>query len=254
MITPASIRPFLFAALAAVFGSSAFAGEGSMNHAGGLGDDGARANVPVVNCASETDQRTAKPTLQLPPQKATAPASVAPKLAYYTGGFGGVLAPRGWQCDVWFNAGGMTVYVRPHRKDARAPFVQIITAENDANFSQKEIVATVVAHLFPAHAAYVKEVVAQEHENSGDGTYDIAIGPYPADKITRRTATLVEFVTPPNKDGMGTEYGIGKNAVPVFGAAFLASDDSYAQIALVRLPDELKSLAPAILKSAEPAH
>jgi hypothetical protein len=252
MIMLTNARKFLLAALAAASGSSAFAGvsDDLTNHLGAVGNPEERANVPVVNCA--TDGKPAKAASQNHQQVATAPARVAPKLAYYTGELGGVLAPRGWRCDSWFNSAGITIYVEPRGNAANGPFVRNMMAMDDANFSQKEIVATVAARLFPAHVAYVKDVVAQEHENDGGGTYDIPIGPHPADRITRRTATVVEFITPPNKYGMGTEFGIEKSASPVFGAAFLASDNSSVKFVCVRLPDELKSLAQTIVRSAEP--
>ncbi len=252
-------RTWLFAALTLAACSPAIA-DGRINQISAAPNPAVRAHVPVVKCTNYVDGTLSEDERQTSyPSERKAPSPAAKRLAYYTTGFVGVLAPRGWSCVTFENAGGFEFWVtpEPYKTTMRqplgtGPFVRIFAANGDSNFSQHLAIATVAARFFPQHAAYVKEVIAENERNGGDHSFTIPIGPLSTDRITRRSATVVEFVTQPNQDGTGTEFGIAKNASPVFGAAFLPSDESGVRVVAVRLPDDLKALVPTIVASANP--
>jgi len=255
-------RKWLFASLALVAGSLAVAVlfDDRTNQFSTARDPAGIARVPVVNCTNYEQGALSEDARQTSlPREQDAPVPAASRLAYYTTGYIGVLAPRGWSCVTFLNAGGFELWVMPEPYKATmqqplgtGPFVRIFAAEGDSNFSQHLAIATVAARFFPKHIAYVKGVIAENMQNGGDGSFTIPIGPLPADRITRRSATVVEFVTQPNQDGTGTEFGITKNASRVFGAAFLPSDESSVEVVAVRVPDDLNALVPTIVASANP--
>jgi hypothetical protein len=252
-------RTWLFAALTLAACSPAIA-DGCINQIGAAPDPARRAHVPVVKCVNYVDGNLSEDERQTShPSEREAPLPAASRLAYYTTGYVGVLAPRGWSCVTFENPGGFEFWVTPEPYETTmrqplgtGPFVRIFAAVGDSNFSQHLAIATIAARFFPQHAAYVKEVIAENESNGGDHSFTIPIGPLPADRVTRRSATVVEFVTQPNQDGTGTEFGIAKNAFPVFGAAFLPLDESGVRVVAVRLPDGLKKLATTIVASANP--
>jgi hypothetical protein len=43
-------------------------------------------------------------------------------------------------------------------------------------------------------------------------------GPYPADRLTYKGEALVEYRTPPRRDGLGTRSWLEKNESPIDGA------------------------------------
>jgi hypothetical protein len=214
-------------------------------------------DVPVANCTTDANVRFAD-TAPDKHDRIRAPASVATKLAYYRSEFLSILAPRGWHCVTYWNSSGISLAVTPQTSsspnETDSPFVQIYYAMGDSNFSQHDVIARVAARFFPSHRAYVKSVIAENHENSGDTSYDIPFGPAPAMRITYRSASLVEYVLaagPAGDDDWLFAGGtMSKSSFPVYGAAFLAPDDSYAEVVIVRLPNELKVLAPSIIASA----
>ena len=62
----------------------------------------------------------------------------------------------------------------------------------------------------------------------------------------------VEFVTPGDRDGLGTDGRIAKNDQPISGVAILLTDGDTDLVKLeARLPAELRALAPAIITSIE---
>ena len=77
-------------------------------------------------------------------------------------------------------------------------------------------------------------------------------GPYPADKLTYKNKDTVEYTTPPNTEGMGTESDFVANAYPVKGVVILYPDEylSAAQLS-VRLPPEMSDLIPVIIRRVE---
>ena len=78
-------------------------------------------------------------------------------------------------------------------------------------------------------------------------------GPYPSDKLTYKTPTLVEFATPAGKDGLGTADRLAKGPLPVVGLAKLVgpADGPDLYLLSVRLPAAEADLAAAIVGAAE---
>ena len=76
--------------------------------------------------------------------------------------------------------------------------------------------------------------------------------PYPNDTLTRRSNTEVEFVTAPNREGLGTYSGIARNDQAISGVAILLPEDDMNLLLLaVRLPPENQALASIIVRVVE---
>ena len=184
---------------------------------------GAAVSVPFVGCASDG---------QVGPQEAPTSSSMsvpiglkaARQLAYYSAGQGvGVLAPRGWYCFGTNGSGGDALFVSPqpidtanlfsaNRGGLSGPAIEISHRFGDTfgRFS----VAEVIARVFPDYRAFVTGVT--------EG-FDLPItfGPYPKDILTYKGKTLVEYTTPAQTEGLGTQSWLRENASPISGAAIL---------------------------------
>jgi hypothetical protein len=70
--------------------------------------------------------------------------------------------------------------------------------------------------------------------------------------LNRRSDTVVEFITPGNEVGQGTSGRIVKSADPILGAAVLLPNENMNLIQVqVRLPADLRELAPTIVATVE---
>lgn len=125
-----------------------------------------------------------------------------------------MLAPRGWHCHGYEQAGTATLVVSPESLSAH--FVK----------PKKKVVQGIVDGL-------------------GLDKRHYALDPYPDDILTCRSDGDVEFETPANKDGMGTMFGLVKNADPIRGMAELweTMDDNKNKSArvvllVVRMPPQ----------------
>lgn len=107
--------------------------------------------------------------------------------------------------------------------------------------------APVIARAFPAHwdiaRGWAKEM-----------SVPLQFGPYPNDKLNYMSEDLVEFETPAQTEGLGTELGLTKGDLPIHGVAML-TPTPYEPLNLlllsVRLPKELSDLAPIIIQQVE---
>jgi hypothetical protein len=85
----------------------------------------------------------------------------------------------------------------------------------------------------------------------------IPTGPYPRDTLKQKSNTVVEFTTPAQTEGLGNHASwIGKNDLPITGAAILANNSCNScgpdvVIVSVRLPPDLQHLIPAIVGEVE---
>jgi len=104
-----------------------------------------------------------------------------------------------------------------------------------------------IARVFPAHLSFVKSVIDEGIEPASD----FPSGPYPSDKLTYLTNEMVEYQTPANADGLGTHSLLIKNGDPIRGVVILFDDALNLLHLHVRLPPELESLAPIIIRQAE---
>ena len=212
------------------------------------GGAGAEAAIPTVGCPSD-GQMGPEPA----PRRIIAPVvprALEPRLAYYRSEGLGVIGPRGWHCFGLYGSNGAILIVAPERHGAndllrnpaplRGPAIQI--SESLGSTSGRFAVARLVARLFPAHIDFARRVDAEQIEDPSPR------GPYPADRIRRRGANVVEYTTPGRREGLGTHTRLAANEDPIHGLVILSPVDDWYTIDLaVRLPAAQAALAPAII-------
>jgi hypothetical protein len=214
------------------------------------------APVPFAGCKSDGQ---AGP-VDAPSGKAQiAPVTpeAAERLAYYKAAQGfGVLAPRGWYCFGTYGSSGSTLFVSPQPlssadvfskswKGFAGPAIQVSISVGDT--SGRFAVAKTIARVFPAHRAFVTSVIAEGIEPASS----FPAGPYPQDKLTYRSKEMIEYETPAETPGLGTESYLRKNGDAISGVAMLTGPElTLVQLAM-RLPPELKDLAPIVVQQVE---
>lgn len=184
-------------------------------------------------------------------------ADATTRLAYYKSEQGlGVLAPRGWHCFGVYGSDGYALYVSPEPISASSvlsrawvgltgPAIELAGESGDT--SGRFSVARVIARVFPDHKSFVEGVIAEGIEPASSFPF----GPYPEDKLTYRNKQTVEYETPANTEGLGTNSRLKKNASPIKGVAILIGDTPDLLLLTSRLPPELSDLAPAIIQHLE---
>jgi len=106
----------------------------------------------------------------------------------------------------------------------------------------------VAARLFPAARHFVRKVIA---ENIVAATH-FHFAPYKTDTVRRLSSTVAEFVTPPNREGLGTSNRIAANDQPVAGVAIWLPDQGNDLVmTLVRLDPDLRREVRTILTQTE---
>jgi hypothetical protein len=168
----------------------------------------------------------------------------AQRLAYYKAKEGvGVLAPKGWHCFGAYGSSGATLYVSPDPinsadvlssswKGFAGPVVQISLEYGGT--SGRFAVAKTIARAFPARKEFVEGVIAEGIEPASSFPY----GPYPVDALKYRGENFVEFSTPAQAEGLGTDSRLQKNDTPISGAALLVGEEPDLLRVWVRLPSE----------------
>ena len=212
--------------------------------------------VPFVGCASDG---------QVGPRPAPAPESIsialpadaAQRLAFYKAAVGiGTLAPRGWHCFSTYGSAGSSLYVTPEPIDHKA-----LLSSNWKGFSGQAIqvsisyggksgrfeVAKTIARVFPNHLAFVQNVTAEGIEPANS----FPTGPYPTDKLVYRSKEIVEFETPPNTKGLGTDSMLRVNASMIRGVAILFGEETNLAFASLRLPPTHQNLFQPIIDQVE---
>jgi len=185
------------------------------------------------------------------------PAGVAQRLAYYKAEYSsGVLAPRGWHCFSTYGSNGASLFVSPDPIDAKTllsldwkgftgPAVQISVSSGGT--SGRFEVAKVIARVFPEYKTFAQNVIAEGIEPASDFPF----GPYPSDKLTYRAKNIVEFETPANAQGLGTDSRLQMNASPIDGVAIIAGADTDLVQLSARVPANDSDLIPAMVGQAE---
>ena len=214
------------------------------------------ATVPFVGC--EADGQVGPLSAPTGESMALAiPEGVAQKLAYYKSEQGlGVLAPRGWYCFGVYGSSGYALYVSPQRikvtdlfsatwSGFAGPAVELVGEDGDT--SGRFGVAHTIAHVFPAHKAFVEKVIKERIEPPSS----FAFGPYPKDKLFYRSKEMVEYQTPADTDGLGTSFRLRKNARPISGVAILLGETPDLLQLSVRLPANLTGLTALIIQKIE---
>jgi len=200
--------------------------------------------VPFVGCPSD-GQAGPVPAPNGIDKKVQIEAGTAKRLAYYTAsGDFGILAPRGWDCFEDYGSSGGELFVVPGRVYGGivGPVVELdATSGSGSGTSQ---VSRVVARVFPAHWSLVKGLIA-----AGDlEATDYPFGPYPKDKLIVQTDHLVQYRTPAHSEGLGTMDRLRANGDLIDGIAILDPKTLDLLMLKVRLPRELRDLAPVIIQ------
>jgi len=165
----------------------------------------------------------------------------------------GVYAPRGWQCRGWDGSNGTILVVTPHRLEPpyyplpviAGPAVMIQTS--DAGSSGRFHVAIVAAQLFALIADEYIATIRQEHVIS-DSAWQPE--PDPDDQIQYISDRLVQFTTPANRTGLGTDGMFEMSDWAVTGLIILNLErdvNSLTEVR-VRLTPALNAVAATIMQ------
>lgn len=220
-----------------------------------LAANAAEVQVPFVGCPADGQAGSLDPptgsakTLHVDGQ-------LPVPFAYYKGEQGaGVFAPAGWHCRVWYGSSGGFMIVTPNPirppyfppPGYVAPVVQLSTMLADT--SGRFEAARLCAMLFPRLTRkFVKQVELEEKlmESEREDTRK-----YPTDTLKYLSPRIVEFRTPPNTRGLGTESHIKAGNQPIQGLVVLNLDGgtpaAVSQLS-TNLGESDQALAPFILK------
>jgi hypothetical protein len=117
----------------------------------------------------------------------------------------------------------------------------------DGGTSGRFEVAKIVARVFPAYRQFAQNVIAEGVEPASDFPF----GPYPSDKLNYRGKNIVEFETPANTDGLGTNSRLQKNASSIKGVAIIGGADTNLTLLSARVSESENDLIPAMVGQAE---
>jgi hypothetical protein len=214
------------------------------------------ANVPFVGCRAD-GQAGAVPAPNGKSRNLPIATEAARQLAYYKSSEGpGVLAPRGWHCLEVYGSNGGELYVGPQPITTAILFSgtwsgfdgpMIGLADESGDTSGRFGVATTIARVFPAHKDFVEHVIEEGIESASSFPF----GPYPTDKLIYRSNEMVEYETPANTDGLGTNSRLKKNANSISGVSVLVGDAPDLMQLSLRLPSNLADLKLSIIQQAE---
>jgi hypothetical protein len=228
----------------------------AQNESSTAGPKKTTAEVPFVGCNSDGQNGPVDA-----PMGKSKPISIPPEagsqLAYYKSEQISVLAPRSWYCFGTYGSNGVALYVSAQPIDQRdllsaqwkglsGAVVEVAYQSGDT--SGRFTVARAIARVFPAHKEFAKRVSA---EDVGPET-SFRFGPYSTDKLTYKSTEIVEFQTPGNKDGLGTDFSrFRKNSDPITGVAILTGEPPDLLFLAVRLPSNLSNLSAVIVQETE---
>ncbi len=217
-----------------------------------------RATVPFIGCQADGQ---AGP-LDAPKGNSKAievPTKAGQQLSYYKAEQGlGVLAPKGWYCFATYGSNGGSLYVSQQPIDVAnlfsdnwkgftGPVIQISGEEGGT--SGRFGVASMIARVFPSHKAFVRNVIASGLAEAND----FPSGPYPKDRLVYKSKEVVEYQTPAETDGLGTQSRLQKNADPIRGVAILVGNQHEPSLVFLaaRLPSEMEPLTSIIVQQVE---
>ena len=184
-------------------------------------------------------------------------AKVAQRLAYYESEKQfGVLAPQGWYCFGTYGSDGDSLFVSPQPIDSSilfstksngfvGPLIQLSRSSGDT--SGRFTVAKIIARVFPAHREFVTKVV----EEGLEPATSFPFGAYPKDQLIYKSDEVVEYQTPAQANGLGTDSLLNKDDDPISGVAMLTGPDSDLLHLSVRLPSSQVNLAVSIVQQLE---
>lgn len=211
--------------------------------------------VPFVGCKSD-GQLGPEDAPNGKPMRLSLPVKVAERIAYYKAEQGiGVLAPRGWHCFAGYGSNGYSLYISPDPFDGTTlfsdswrgfsgPAIQVAGSTGDT--SGRFEVAQAIARVFPNKRAFVENIIQQ-----GEPASSFPFGPYPKDKLIYRNDDTVEYETPANREGLGTQSRLMENPHPIRGVIILFGDTPDLLHLSLRLPSELADLDSVIIQQVE---
>jgi hypothetical protein len=179
---------------------------------------------------------------------------VAEEMAYYKAAHSpGVYAPKAWYCRAWSGSNGSVLVVTPKRIEPPYFPLPIITGpavmieSSDGGTSGRFHVAIIAAQLFPLVGSEFIMRVRQEHLIP-DSSFDVES--YPDDRVKYLSDRFVEFTTPANRNGLGTDGMLEVSSLPVRGLIILNLESEVNSLTevRVRLPAGLNSVAEAIVQ------
>jgi hypothetical protein len=167
---------------------------------------------------------------------------LADRLSFYKAEYAPlVLAPRGWQCSGRYGSGGGFVLVVPDEDAERATAGPAVYAAIwIGGTSGRMAVGELRARTLPRGLSEPSEPIDE-------------VRPFPGDVLMRGTPRIVEYTTPANTEGLGTEHaGLEPSALPVHGVVRFEGPESElnARLLAVRLPAELDEAIPVIVAHA----
>jgi hypothetical protein len=212
--------------------------------------------VPFVGCKSDGQVGPLKAP-QGRSKLVSITAEAAHRLAYYQASDGlGVLGPRSWYCFGTYGSNGSTLYIAPQPINAAGlftdnwsgfsgPAIEFATSIGDT--SGRFSVARMIARIFPDHRGFVRNVIEEGIEPASSFPF----GPYTKDKLVYRNKEIVEYQTPAETDGVGTQSYLRKNAYPISGVAILCGEELDLLFLSARLPADSVDLMPIIIHQVE---
>jgi hypothetical protein len=213
----------------------------------------AQIPVPLVECPCNDQPGPSRPRVGVS-MPAPVDGRVAQQLAFYRSlNSPGVYAPRGWQCRGWDGSNGTILVVTPRRLEP--PFYPlpviagpaVMIQSSDAGSSGRFHVAIVAAQLFALNADEFIAAIRQEHVLS-DAAWQAE--PDPDDQIQYISDRLVQFITPANRTGLGTDgmFEMSDWAVRGLTILNLERDVNTLTEVRVRLPPAVDAVAATILQ------
>ena len=208
--------------------------------------------VPTINCVGN-DQVDSSQTQRGASVPIPLEQSIADQMAYYKAEHGsGIVAPRGWFCRAWNGSNGSFLAVTP--KPIPPPYFPlpsiggpaVTIATWDGESSGRVRVAVVASQLFSVVGSEFVTRVRQEHLIS-DSAFDPESDP--DDQLQYLSDRFVQYTTPANRTGLGTDGMLDMSNLPIRGLTILnLIDDANSLIEVrVRLPPNLNPLTEPIL-------
>jgi hypothetical protein len=133
----------------------------------------------------------------------------------------------------------------PKWKGFAGPAIQLSVSNGDT-FGRFEVAKT-IARVFPDYSDFVRRVMSEGVEPANS----FPSGPFRTDKLIRRSKNVIEFQTPPNARGLGTESRLIQNDAPISGVAVLFGPEPNLMKLSLRLPPEFDHLVKAVIQQAE---
>ena len=181
-------------------------------------------------------------------------ATAARELAFYREFEGvGVLAPRGWHCLGVYGSSGNDLLVspdpiRPARVGNFSGPAIAVSRRRDENSGRYDV-AELIARIFPVFRDYLTRKSVEADLSLQYSTF----APYPKDRLTYLSDSVVEYNTPAGTAGLGTHSEwLRANGSPIQGVAILTMGDISETLVLsVRLPAGLAGLTPEVVRQFE---